>query len=302
MGWSAVFAVAASLANATSSTLQRKANLQETAVAAFSPRLLLNLLKRPTWLAGIGSVILGFVLQAAALARGELAFVEPILTLELPFTLAIAGRIFHRRLHRREWAAAVMMAAGLALLVTSLRPYGGYALSTPNSRWLFGAMAVAVAVAAMVMKAVRSRPSVRAALLGVATGALFGLTAAFMAGMSESLTRGPVSLVEAWETWAMVATGLVAMYLLQNALSSGSLLVVQPGLTLTDPLVSILWGVFVFTEHVHGGVWLLPEMVGTVLIAVGTFNLSRSPLIHLPAPRVEVTPPAARSASRWPAA
>jgi drug/metabolite transporter (DMT)-like permease len=295
MRLSALFAVGASLANATSSTLQRKANLEELDVAAFSPRLLVNLIRRPTWLAGIGSVIVGFLLQAAALARGELAFVEPILTLELPFTLAIAGRIFHRRLHRREWAAALMMAAGLALLVTSLRPYGGYALSTPNTRWLVGSMAVAGAVAIMVGKAVRSRPSVRATLLGVATGALFGLTAAFMAGMSESLTHGPLALFSAWQTWAMVATGLVAMYLLQNALSSGSLLVVQPGITLTDPLVSILWGALVFTEHVHAGVWLLPEIVGAVLIALGTFSLSRSPLIRLPAPGAE--PTSARSVS-----
>jgi drug/metabolite transporter (DMT)-like permease len=296
MWLSAVLAVGASLANATSSTLQRKANLQERDVAAFSPRRLLYLLRRPAWLAGIGSVMVGFVLQAAALARGELAFVEPILTLELPFTLAIAGRLFRRRLHRREWAAALMMAAGLGLLVTSLRPYGGYALSTPNSRWLIGSMAVAVAVAVMVGKAVRSGSSVRAALLGVSTGALFGLTAAFMAGMSESLTRGPLLLVEAWQTWAMVATGVVAMYLLQNALSAGTLLVVQPGLTLTDPLVSILWGVLVFTEHVHTGVWLLPEIAGALLIAGGTISLSRSPLIHLPPPVAEAAS-SARSVS-----
>jgi drug/metabolite transporter (DMT)-like permease len=282
---SALFAVGAALFNALSSTLQRKANIDEPDAAAFSGRIILDLLHRPAWLGGILAVIAGFLLQAAALAHGELAFVEPVLVLELPFTLAIASRIFGGRLHQLEWTASLMLAAGLALLVTGLRPYGGYALRAPGYRWAIGGAAVLGAVAVMVGRALRSRGVVRAALLGVATGSVFGLTAAFTTGMSESVTHGPLRLLTAWQTWAMIGCGLLGMFLLQNALQAGSLLVVQPGLTLTDPLVSILWGVLVFDEHVHTGPWLVSEIAGALLIVLGTIRLSHSPLIRGVPPR-----------------
>jgi drug/metabolite transporter (DMT)-like permease len=117
-------------------------------------------------------------------------------------------------------------------------------------------------------------------LLGVATGAMFGLTAALMARMSQSLSGGLPGIFTVWQTYAMVATGLAAMYLLQNALQAGTLVAVQPGLTLTDPVVSILWGVVVFHERVRGGVWLLAAGLAFGLVVVGTVSLSRSPLIH----------------------
>ena len=276
-------AVLAALANATSSTLQRKANLGESDDVAFSRRLILDLLRNPVWFGGIVAVIAGFLLQAAALARGELAVVEPILALELPFTLALASATFRVRLHRREWTAAALMTVGLVLLVGSLRPRGGSAVHTGALGWGLGSAATISFLAVAVTAGVRSAGVRRAALLGVATGAGFGLTAAFMTGMSESLRHGLTAALSNWQTYAMVVSGIAAMWLLQNALQAGPLVVVQPGLTLTDPVVSILWGVVVFGERVHTGPVLVAAIAGGLLIVVGTHALSRSKLLQMTA-------------------
>jgi hypothetical protein len=61
-----------------------------------------------------------------------------------------------------------------------------------------------------------------------------------------------------WQLYAMVGTRIAAMFLLQSAMNAGRLVAAQPGLTLTDPIVSILWGVLVFHEQVRTG-WFLQE-------------------------------------------
>jgi drug/metabolite transporter (DMT)-like permease len=295
-----LLAVLAAVANATSSTLQRKANISEPDDVSFRPAMILDLLHRPVWLGGIGAVTAGFVLQAAALAHGELAVVEPILVLELPFTLALASVVFHRRLHRREWTAAAMMSAGLALLLLGLEPRRGAAMHVSLLGWGLGIAVSVLVVAALIARAVR-RPAERAPLLGVATGATFGMTAAFMTGASEAFAQDPVSALSDWQTWAMLAAGLTGMFLLQNALQSGTLVAVQPGLTLTDPLASLLWAVLVFGEQVQGGPWLVVDVVGALLIAWGTFTLSRSPLIHDKTPEPSEGGQEVKRRRRWPA-
>lgn len=276
-----VIAVLAALANATSSNLQRKANLAEPDDAAFSPRIILDLIHRPVWLGGILAVIAGFLLQALALAHGKLAVVEPILTLELPFTLTLASFFLHRRVKRREWTAAALLTVGVALLLGSLQPHGGGGRRVSDVEWAIGTAATLAVIAALVVWARRRDKGERAALLGVATGTGFGLTAALMSQMSQAFARGGVAAAaETWQTWAMVLTGLGAMYLLQNALQAGSLVAVQPGVTLSDPLVSVMWGVFLLRERVNGGPWIIGAVIGAALIALGTLRLSQSPLLQ----------------------
>jgi len=91
----------------------------------------------------------------------------------------------------------------------------------------------------------------RAALLGVAAGFCYGLTAAFTKGTAHQFNEGGISAAFAsWELYACVAAGLVSVWLLQNACEAGPLTASQPGITLVDPIISTLWGVVVFGEHV----------------------------------------------------
>ena len=53
----------------------------------------------------------------------------------------------------------------------------------------------------------------------------------------------------------------------------------QPGFTLTNPLVSVVWGLGVFGEQARGGVFFVGTVAGGVLIAAGSILLARSPLL-----------------------
>ncbi|MBO0813879.1 MAG: DMT family transporter [Actinobacteria bacterium] len=284
-----LLAILAACANATSSVLQRKASREIPQRQNLSPRLIWSLLHEPVWFGGVLAVTVGFLLQAAALGSGQLSVVEPIMVLELPATLLLATRVFHARLHRREWGAAVAMAAGLAAMLYALSPSAGRSEDIPWYVWVIGIGVNLAFVAAMVAWGRRgpagggphtSNSSARqAALLAVGAGAAFGLTAALIKGVTNTFSHGLVTLLTSWQLYAMVAAGVGGMFLLQSAMNAGRLVAAQPGLTLTDPIVSILWGVLVFHEQVRTGWFLVLTVAGGLVMAGAVLVLARSPLL-----------------------
>jgi drug/metabolite transporter (DMT)-like permease len=100
---SVALATSAALANASSSVLQRKVAREQAEASSSGLAMLWALAHKPGWWAGIAAIIVGFGLQAGALATGPLALVQPVLVVELAFTLLLAAAVFHTRVHRREW-------------------------------------------------------------------------------------------------------------------------------------------------------------------------------------------------------
>jgi hypothetical protein len=284
-----LLAVLAACANATSSVLQRQANLQVPRKQNLSPRLIWSLLHEPVWFGGVLAVCAGFLLQASALGHGQLSVVEPILVIELPATLLLASRVFGTSMRGREWAATVAMTAALAVMLYCLSPAGGRSGSVPWYAWLAGIGVNLAVVAAMTAWGRRGSAGPgradghsgahQAAVFGVAAGATFGLTAALMKGMTGAFSHGIGALLVSWQLYGMIATGVLGMFLLQSAMNAGRLIAAQPGLTLTDPVVSILWGTLVFHEAVRGGWFILPTVVSGLVVAAAMIALARSPLL-----------------------
>jgi drug/metabolite transporter (DMT)-like permease len=273
-------ALLSAASNAASNVLQRTANREEPPELSMSPRLVVNLVHRPVWLAGFGTVVLSFLLMAAALSMGQLSSVQPIVVLELPLTLVGAAKVFKSHLGAQEWSAVAIMTAGLAGLVAFLSPSVGNKGAAPGIDWIVGS-AVTIGVIAACLGASRAGNGAhRPIILGIATGIAFGLTAAYMKGMTTGFADGVIGVVTTWQTYAMIVTGIVGMFLMQNALHSGRLVAAQPGITLADPAVAILWGVVAFDEHVRGGAFLALAVVSAAALAAGAVVLARSPLLE----------------------
>jgi hypothetical protein len=129
---SIVLAVLAAIGNAVASVLQRRADAALPEDQSGGPIMMLwQLAHRRDWLGGIAAIIVGFLCQAAALATGPIALVQPILVLELAFALILAQVVFRSRLHLREWGAVIGMSAGLAVLLYALQPSGGDPAGAP---------------------------------------------------------------------------------------------------------------------------------------------------------------------------
>jgi hypothetical protein len=169
------------------------------------------------------------------------------------------------------------MTVGLAALLYALQPTGGDPHAPGWGRWLLTVGPAALVLALLATAGIATGGSRAAALLGTAAGVAFALTATFMSG---ALTGGLADLFGRWETYLVVLAGLLAMVLLQLALRAGTLVAAQPGMTLIDPIVSILLGVLLFRERVRAGPWIALEVLGAATLAWAVVQLSRSPLLQ----------------------
>ncbi|NEA25394.1 DMT family transporter [Actinomadura bangladeshensis] len=274
-----VLALLAGASNALASVLQRRVAKAAPESDAFKPALILDLLRSPMWLGGIGALIAAFVLQAAALSMAGLSLVQPLLAVELPFTMILIALLPPRGLHQVPWTAVILLSAGLAVLLVALSPDEGYHVPT-TAAWIIATVGTVGCVGGLIALAWVVPGPVRAILLGISTSVGFALTAAFMNTATRKFERGVAIAFTSWQIYAMALAGLASLFLLQNALQSGSLVAVQPALTISDPVASIILGVYLFGEDVQGGPWVVLEAAGMGLILLGSIGIARSPLLH----------------------
>jgi drug/metabolite transporter (DMT)-like permease len=282
---SVLFALLTALFNGLASVLQRMAASTAPAAKALHLSLFGYLIRRKVWLAGIGMVIVASVCQATALATGPVALVQPIFIIELPFTLLVASRLAHRKLPRMTWFSVGLVTVALGVGLAAAAPSGGGTNASPKV-WAAALIVTGIFEAVVITVGVRTRGNARAAAFGLAAACGYALTATLMKSAVAALSQGIGPFFTSWQLYATAVAGVGALFLLQNGLQAGSLVAVQPPLTLGDALISACYGVTVFGEDVNTGGWLLVIEIAAVLaIAFGCIELSRSlDLVHVSQP------------------
>ncbi|HET9076722.1 MAG TPA: DMT family transporter [Acidimicrobiales bacterium] len=268
----------AAAGNAGSNILQRAANRDQNEDQQFSLQLIKNLLHTKKWFAGILCMAASFFLQAIGLGLGSLSAVEPLLVLELPMTMVAARLWLGAHLGRRGWVSIVGMTLSTIALIAFLGPGRGRANPASWYIYLLAIIATAGVVVTCYVLGVRWKdPNRRGAILGIGTGTAYGLAASLTKGMTEQFSSGGMAGVfTSWQLWSAIAVGAFAVWMHQNAVSSARLVVAQPGITLADPYLSIIWGAAVFAEPMRGGWWILPAIAAGVGMTVSAIELSRA--------------------------
>jgi drug/metabolite transporter (DMT)-like permease len=280
-----LIALGAAFAYAVASVLQQRAAAAQPPERSLRPSLLLALARQPLWLAGIGASGVGLVLQLLALDRGSLTVVQPLLVCGLIFALPINAVAVQRRgLTRREWGAAFAVTAGVALFVASAGPGGGRPDASPLA-WAVvvsifaGILLVAVAAARAV-----AGPS-RALVLACGAGAANALSAAFTKSVAHDaatayragLAHMVAQLLGSWTVYALAASLVIVILLVQSAFQAGPIAWSLPALTAVNPVAAVLIGVTILHEHVGLGIGALAgELAGLVAATGGVLALGTS--------------------------
>jgi drug/metabolite transporter (DMT)-like permease len=299
-------AAAAAGGNALSNVMQRKASLEQEQGTQFGAAVLRDLIRRKTWLLGFGGMVASFLLQAVALHYGQLSTVETIITLEVPLTLLVASQVFRSGIGRAEWSGIWTMTVGMIILIAALDPQPGDERNISHTLYGIAGGGTVAFIAVLLVAAQRGGPIWRTACLGAAAGSSFGLTATFIKEVTVQLSdHGVVGVVTTWQTYAAAGMGIAGVVIMQWALHTGPLLAAQPGFTLMDPTVSILWGVLVYNETTRTGGWIALAILGALSIGVGVLMLARSPLLstlneheHDNRPMISVPAPVIRGSDR----
>jgi hypothetical protein len=285
-----IFALLTAASNAIASVLQRKAAAQVPTERSMHVSLITDLIRRRVWLAGIAMVGVAAVAQAAALATGPIALVQPIFIIELPLTLVLATLTNRNReaLRQLPWRAIVTVTVALGAGLAVAAPSGAIE-SAENTSWAIALIVTIAFEAVLIGWAVGTRGELRAALLGLAAACGYALTAALMKNAMYDLSQGVVEFFTRWHIYATAVAGVGALFLLQNALQAGSLVASQPMLTVGDALISIAYGVTLYSEVLRDGWWLLPQLVALAAIIVGCVQIAKSPLASEAGPLVSQT-------------
>jgi len=280
--WVYVLSVAAAALFAGGSVVQQRTAAQSPPERTFSAGLLLWLVRRRAWLAGVAISLVGNILAALALGKGGVALVEPLFTVRLLFALPMAAVWSRLSVPRRDWAGAVATVAGLAAFLAIGHPQRGHPLQASALSWAAALVALAALVAVVVIAARRMTAIRAAAMLAGGAGLLFGLQASLTETAIVYLHRqGVAGLLTHWQPYMVAVTALSATILTQNAFGVAPLYASFPVLVTVEPLTGLLLGVLVLggALRVSSPAGFAGEVGGLVVMMFGVGLLARSPLV-----------------------
>lgn len=243
------------------SAAQQRATHEVPVAPTLSPRLVLELLRHPWWLVGLMATVLALAMQLVALAFGPLAVVQPLLVTGVVFAGVFSALLHHRTPDRWVVVGGLVTAAGLAAFLLQARPVAtsaGEHLDVTDSPAFLLAVVLVVA-GCLVFAGVTSHPS-RVLALALATGVLFGITAALMKAVTSAVRGGLGELFTTPALYAACVVGPMGFLLSQNTFQQGRL--VSPSvaiITTADPIVGVFAGM----------AWLGEDLVTTGPLIAG---------------------------------
>ena len=279
-----VIAVPAAVVGAASfglaSAMQQRATKQVPTATAMDPRLLWDLVRQPTWVLGVGTVVVGFSLQVVALAFGPLVLVQPLLVTGVLFGTVFSAMLARRPLDRQILLGASACVVGLAAFLTLARPTGTGSGLVGLSGLAPLAVLLSVIIVGCLVIAVGSRfsGSAHVAALAMATGVLYGVTAGLMKVVTSQLRAGGLPEVFSHPAiYVICLLGPMGFLLSQNTFQQGVL--IAPALaiiTIVDPLVGYAIGLSWLGEEVTTSVPILAgEAMAAAVVISGIVLLAR---------------------------
>ena len=274
-----LLALLAALANALSAIFQRIGVQSAPPDTVMSMRLIRHAFSNAIWFLGLAMIALGFLLQAGALHYGQLSSVQPLVTTELLFLVLVLGVWFRYHLGVREWGGSLAAAGGLAAFLVVCAPGGGNAAPTRHT-WIVVFVVIGVVSAACTTLGFTGPRWFRAGMFGSAGAVLFALSAALTKQLTTLISQGWSHVFTDWIPYVLVATGVIGLFLIQSSFHAGPVTASQAAITIIDPIVSVVLGIYLFNDHLNTAGWRLPvEVVSIVVVVAGVMVLCTSPLV-----------------------
>lgn len=268
----AAYGIAAALGAATAfggaAVLQGTAAAKTTGTRGVDPRLLLRLLRQPTFLAAIVLTLGGFGLHVVALRSLPLFLVQPLISSSVAVTAILEVRVIGVRLSTADWISVAGVCAGLGLLAASS---GDAGTGTGGATLPWGLLlAVGVVVLSAALCARLSGP-VAAVLLGLISGLGFGIV-----GLSTRVlpSLAPATVLTDPAGYALLLGGALAFLVYALALQRGPVTTTTAAVVLGQTVVPSLVGIFLLGDRVRTG-WAPVVVVGLVLAAASSTALAR---------------------------
>ena len=239
-------AILAALLFALGTVLQQKGTLS-TAAGEGDPHFLIQILRRPVWLAGAILQSAGWVVQAMALDRASLVAVQSLTALSLVIALPLGIALTSQHIGRRELAGATLTLVGIVFFISAGQPQGG--TSHPSaSVWWAACLITGVLVLILARVGRRFTGASKALTYGAAAGVGYGLQAAVTKTFVTEIGGGVVALLGSWSMYVLIISAVTGFALQQSALKTGVLAPAMASSNSVTLFSSVILGVTVYGE------------------------------------------------------
>ena len=286
-----ILALIAALSFALAATLWQRASM-DAGVEPGDAKGMIGLLTSWVWLLGLGAQILGVLLQGAALDRGRVAIIQPLLVTSIIWALPLGYFLTNQTVTRRHIAGAAIIVVGLATFGGVGDPAGGVD-DAPLSDWLAVLVVAAAVCVGLMTIGARGGANSKAALFGATAGVLYGVSATLMKPVVEAWHDEGIAVLADWEFWVMAVSGLTGFYLQQMSLATGRLVTSVATVSVVNPVVSVSLGAIVLQERLDSD----PKWHWGV--AVGALALTLFGAVVIAAVQRSARPRATRSSLPW---
>ncbi|MGH3276207.1 MAG: DMT family transporter [Streptosporangiaceae bacterium] len=243
-------------------------------------RLIIELLHKRRWLAGIGIMAAGQALSVWAIGHLPLTVAEPLLATSLIFALLLAVPLTGLRVRRVELLGAMLLAGGVGMLSIS-RSVNSASLAFGSAAYWWAAAVVAVVALLFLRAGWRRFGQQRAILTGIAAGLVFGI--------ADALTRltvqfagnhSLITLLTSWPAWSLVGASVIGLWLMESSFNSAPLNASLPAIMAAEPVAGICLGVVVFGDVIRVSPGLLAlQAVGIAALVIGVILVARAPVL-----------------------
>ena len=271
-----LLALCAAFFIAIGDVIQQRSAHEVTGEQVSPMELFARLLRDKTWWIGSVAGSAGFGFQAAALGFGSVLLVQALLVTSLLFALPMSAYFAHRRVSRSQWLWAVLLAASVAVIVTVGNPTEGHSRAGIELWiWVIAIMGPALALCIIGSRIWAGRPA-SAVLLALVSGSLWGLFAVLTKGVVGRLGHGIEALLVSPELYAWALVALAATTWQQSAFRAGAMAASLPTMTVAEPIVGSVLGIFVLGETLRPGEagWFV-LIVAVAVMIVATAALAR---------------------------
>lgn len=236
---------------------------------------LISLVLRPKWISGLGLMVLGMVLQLAALSLAPLIVVQPIGAIALVITSLLNARLKKTRISKGILISIALCTVGIATFVVVASGVAHQTILSDDDLWtilaiLFGLLAIfAITFFASGKKA-------KPLTYIVGAGVLYG----FVATLAKVVMVRIYALQFDWLgilcLVALLAAVVLGGWFVQNAYASGPPDLVIAGLTVIDPMVAVGIAVAILGEaRDASALTIFAFAISASLAIAGVVTLSR---------------------------
>jgi drug/metabolite transporter (DMT)-like permease len=248
-----------------------------------SPRQLVALLRRPSWVIGTLMLGLAIVFQLTSLYFAPLIVVQPLGAVALVITAVVNARVSSVKLDADSIRSIALCVGGVALFVT-IAAFTAESKPITERELLTVLIILAVVLVGFAVVFGLLRSKVTAMFYIVGAGILFGFVATLAKVVIDRIktlvvTETAISPAE-WLTLlcvvGLLAASALGSYFVQTAYSSGPPDLVVAGLTVIDPVVAVSIGVVVLGEAASAPTWTSFAFIIAGAIAIyGVLQLAK---------------------------